>query len=154
MTRVTSNSFFLRKDEEVIQKPGSDLHPHVTIRTGIPDDSFINEEFKALMEKQTPFEVKITGLSLWESKGYAILVFNIQKSKSLTDLRNIVSQFATKKNNFFNPHCTISFLKTSHSVNLEKLQKSFLEDVEEPILINSIEMVSRTGDITLTKFYG
>lgn len=111
---------------DIYEKPGFGLEkePHVTILFGFHDDVDI-DEIKKVAKKvlKKPLTVKVTGISIFESKTapYDVVKFDIE-SKELSRLNNLMKKFPhTSTFNEYHPHMTIAYVNKGEGKKYEKL---------------------------------
>lgn len=89
---------------------GKSHYPHLTIMYGLTGNVSINEYSDVVDNIKNPVSVNATGISLFESKDYDVLIIEVEVDKQTHILNNIYSKYENVNIHPFKPHITISHI--------------------------------------------
>lgn len=132
------------RPEDVYEGPGFgvETEPHTTILFGFHDDVELSEIQKVANKVlKKPLTVKITGISLFESKdkSYDVVKFDV-KSSELNRLNNLMLKFPhTSSFNEYHPHMTIAYVKKGEGKKYVQEFKNALNVVGDKLVYSTPE---------------
>jgi 2'-5' RNA ligase len=106
---------------------GYELNPHVTVLWGISPEVKFTEVKKYLIPPYK-IDIKLSEISMFKSDDYDVIKFSVE-SKILHTLHDTLMGKVSNKQTFpeYNPHITISYIKSGNGDKYCKLLKTPIE---------------------------
>lgn len=103
---------------------GREVQPHITLKYGLTE-GYTEEQMKKLLQHVIPFDVKVTGMSVFENDKYDVIKFDVD-GKELRALNELFSKLPNHDEySDYNPHLTLAYVhKGMGKKFIKKLSKT------------------------------
>lgn len=132
-------------------KGGIEERPHLTLLYGLHKE-VTDEQIKSVLNDiESPLEIEINGVDIFENDDFDVVKFNIKKTNQLQEIHDKLSELPNT-NNFpdYNPHITIAYVKKGkgkkyikpgykHKINSSEITYSNTDNEDFKFKIGSIK---------------
>lgn len=95
--------------EEAGHEYGREVQPHITLKYGLVG-SYSEDDMRQLLKHVTPFDVRVTGMSVFENEKYDVIKFDVD-GRALRELNKLFSALPNNDEHpEYHPHMTLAYV--------------------------------------------